>query len=110
MDLILNVDKVIGLIGASFAMYYIILEILDWFKVIDEGLKPKKEFAIQSITPIQTSDKLPNEILNIIEELKTTVALQTAVPPEILKPTTPDLSDIKLSGLTTKVKDKVGNL
>ena len=102
MELVINVDIMIGLFVAGFAVYYIILEILDWFKVISEGLKPKKEFTIQSILPIQTSDKLPNEILNIIEELKTTVALQTAIPPKVFdKATTPDLSDIKLPNLSS---------
>ena len=121
MDFVMNVDKVISLVAASFAAYYITLEILDWFKVFTEG-KPKKEMVIQSITPIvikeepkvvetpQTDKDKLAQAMAIIEELKNEVALQTTIPTGTLKQDTPDLSDIKLPGLTTKVEDKVVNL
>lgn len=128
--LTVNVDEVMVLIGGLFAAYYLVIEIMNWFETITNQFKKEELVFAGAINNPKETIKLEEIImteedkkgLEKIEELKEEIIEQVSVKfplgqnPQMFnehnsyeRAGTPDLSNIKLPGLSTKV-DRVVNL
>lgn len=128
--LTVNVDEVMILIGGLFAAYYLVIEIMNWFETITNQFKKEELVLAGAINNPKETIKLEEIIINEetkkdlekIEELREEIIDQVSIKyplgqnPQSFnehnsyeRAGTPDLSNIKLPGLSIKV-DKIVNL